>query len=190
MKIRVAALGLSAGLVWGCAPPDIIPATPPGVEIPKPELTQEEQSEALGEGAVKGETRSRTSSSPTLVKADNPPTAIGEEKTTEKGLKYETLKAGDGSVAKSGLRVSVHYVGRLTNGKQFDSSRERKQPLSFLLGGGNVIRGWDEGVAGMKIGEVRKLTIPPDLGYGQRGKDNTIPPNATLVFEIELLTVE
>ncbi|WP_342376888.1 FKBP-type peptidyl-prolyl cis-trans isomerase [Myxococcus stipitatus] len=104
-------------------------------------------------------------------------------------LKIEDSKVGTGDEAKAGHTVSVHYVGTLTDGKKFDSSRDRGQPFSFKLGAGQVIQGWDQGVAGMKVGGVRKLTIPPDLGYGARGAGGVIPPNATLVFEVELLGV-
>lgn len=104
-------------------------------------------------------------------------------------LKIETLKPGNGAEAKSGNTVSVHYVGTLTDGSKFDSSRDRGRPFEFPLGGGRVIKGWDQGVAGMKVGEVRKLTIPPELGYGARGFPPVIPANATLVFEVELIDV-
>jgi FKBP-type peptidyl-prolyl cis-trans isomerase len=108
---------------------------------------------------------------------------------TPSGLTIEDLVVGTGDAAKSGQRVSVHYTGWTTDGKKFDSSKDRGQPFSFGLGRGEVIRGWDEGVAGMKVGGKRKLTIPPDLGYGSRGAGNVIPPNATLLFEVELLAV-
>jgi FKBP-type peptidyl-prolyl cis-trans isomerase len=104
-------------------------------------------------------------------------------------LKIEEIKAGDGAEAKSGNTVLVHYTGWLTDGKKFDSSKDRGTPFSFSLGKGMVIKGWDQGVAGMKVGGVRKLTIPPHLGYGPRGAGGVIPPNATLVFEVELLEV-
>jgi FKBP-type peptidyl-prolyl cis-trans isomerase FkpA len=104
-------------------------------------------------------------------------------------LKMETLKPGTGAAAKAGDRVMVHYVGTLTDGKKFDSSRDRGEGFRFTLGQGQVIQGWDQGVAGMLVGEVRKLTIPPHLGYGARGFPPVIPANATLVFEVELLKV-
>ena len=101
----------------------------------------------------------------------------------------EDVVVGTGVEATKGKTVSVHYTGWLTDGKKFDSSKDRGQPFNFSLGAGQVIRGWDEGVAGMKVGGKRKLTIPPDLGYGSRGAGGAIPPNATLVFEVELLGV-
>lgn len=109
--------------------------------------------------------------------------------TTESGLQYEELTVGEGAEAKAGDNVTVHYTGWLTDGQKFDSSKDRNQPFQFSLGAGMVIRGWDEGVQGMKIGGVRKLTIPAQLGYGARGAGGVIPPNATLVFEVELLGV-
>ena len=110
--------------------------------------------------------------------------------TTKSGLKYQDLKVGAGTEAVAGKSVTVHYVGTLTNGKKFDSSRDRNEPFTFKLGAGQVIKGWDEGVAGMKVGGLRKLTIPPDLGYGERGAGPVIGPGATLVFEVELLGVK
>lgn len=107
--------------------------------------------------------------------------------TTESGLIYEDLNPGTGDEAKAGQRVTVHYTGWLTEGTKFDSSKDRNDPFVFPLGAGHVIKGWDEGVQGMKVGGVRKLTIPPHLGYGARGAGGVIPPNATLVFEVELL---
>lgn len=110
--------------------------------------------------------------------------------TTASGLMIEELALGEGDTAKSGDQVTVHYTGWLTNGRKFDSSHDRRDPFSFSLGRGNVIAGWDEGVAGMKVGGRRKLTIPPDLGYGAYGAGGVIPPHATLVFEVELLGVD
>jgi FKBP-type peptidyl-prolyl cis-trans isomerase len=105
-------------------------------------------------------------------------------------LQIEELKPGTGDLAKSGHTVTVHYVGTLTNGSKFDSSRDRNEGFTFKLGAGMVIAGWDQGVAGMKVGQVRKLTIPPALAYGARGFPPVIPPNSTLVFEVELLGVK
>jgi FKBP-type peptidyl-prolyl cis-trans isomerase FkpA len=120
--------------------------------------------------------------------------AENKKVTTASGLQYVDLKVGKGEVAKAGEQVSVHYTGWLQNpdgskGRKFDSSRDRGQPFQFNLGGGQVIKGWDEGVAGMKVGGERELIIPPDLGYGARGAGGVIPPNATLIFDVELLGI-
>jgi FKBP-type peptidyl-prolyl cis-trans isomerase len=109
--------------------------------------------------------------------------------TTPSGLQYRDDAVGDGAEARAGQTVSVHYTGTLTDGKKFDSSRDRGQPFQFHLGGGQVIRGWDEGVAGMKVGGRRRLVIPPELGYGSRAMGSAIPANSTLVFDVELLGV-
>jgi FKBP-type peptidyl-prolyl cis-trans isomerase len=110
--------------------------------------------------------------------------------TTDSGLQYQDLVVGTGAEAKAGDTVSVHYTGWLTDGTKFDSSVDRNQPFQFTLGKGNVIKGWDEGVAGMKVGGKRRLTIPPSLGYGASGAGGVIPPNATLIFEVELLAIK
>jgi FKBP-type peptidyl-prolyl cis-trans isomerase FkpA len=110
--------------------------------------------------------------------------------TTQSGLNYEDLQVGTGQEAKAGDTVEVHYTGWLTNGKKFDSSVDRGKPFSFKLGAGNVIQGWDEGVAGLKVGGKRKLTIPANLGYGKRGAGSVIPPDAELIFEVELLRIK
>ena len=112
------------------------------------------------------------------------------EITTASGLVYEDTVVGEGAEAKAGQQVIVHYTGWLTNGSKFDSSKDRNDPFEFSLGMRQVIGGWDEGVQGMKIGGTRKLTIPSELGYGARGAGGVIPPNATLVFEVELLGVK
>jgi FKBP-type peptidyl-prolyl cis-trans isomerase FkpA len=109
--------------------------------------------------------------------------------TTPSGLIIEEMAPGEGAAAASGHSVTVHYTGWLTTGKKFDSSKDRDDPFVFPLGAGHVIRGWDEGVQGMKVGGKRKLTIPPELGYGARGAAGVIPPGATLVFEVELLGI-
>ena len=121
--------------------------------------------------------------------AQSEPTASTPEITTASGLTYVELVLGTGRDAAAGNLVTVHYTGWLTNGKKFDSSVDRSEPFSFPLGAGRVIKGWDEGVAGMKVGGKRKLTIPSQLGYGARGAGGVIPPNATLVFDVELLEV-
>jgi FKBP-type peptidyl-prolyl cis-trans isomerase FkpA len=110
--------------------------------------------------------------------------------TTASGLIIEDLVVGDGAEAAAGQHVTVHYTGWLTDGRKFDSSKDRNDPFQFALGARHVIAGWDEGVQGMKIGGTRKLTIPSDLGYGARGAGGVIPPNATLVFEVELLGLD
>lgn len=114
----------------------------------------------------------------------------GKVITTASGLKYIDLKQGDGDVAKKGDTVEVHYTGTLKDGKKFDSSLDRGKPFSFPLGAGRVIKGWDEGVAGMKVGGKRKLIIPPELGYGSKGAGDVIPPDAELHFDVELLKIK
>jgi peptidylprolyl isomerase len=119
-------------------------------------------------------------------------TEVAEEDytTTESGLKYYDLVEGTGETPQAGQTVVVHYTGWLEDGTKFDSSVDRGQPFSFILGMGNVIPGWDEGVATMKVGGKRQLVVPPELGYGEQGAGATIPPNATLIFEVELLEIQ
>jgi len=117
----------------------------------------------------------------------SPTKVTGKPTTTASGLQYWDIVVGTGATAVPGKTVKVHYTGWLTNGKKFDSSVDRGQPFAFPLGGGQVIKGWDEGVAGMKVGGKRQLHIPPDLGYGSRGAGGVIPPNATLIFDVELI---
>jgi FKBP-type peptidyl-prolyl cis-trans isomerase FkpA len=124
--------------------------------------------------------------------ANDRPTKVPDKPTkiTGDGLAYWDIKTGTGAEATKGKTVSVHYTGWLTDGKKFDSSLDRGQPFPFHLGAGEVIKGWDEGVAGMKVGGKRQLRIPPQLGYGARGAGGVIPPNATLIFDVELLGVK
>ena len=128
-----------------------------------------------------GKAGTASTSSPT--KASGPPT------TTPSGLQYWDIVAGTGATAVAGSQVSVHYTGWLSSGEKFDSSVDRGEPFLFPLGAGQVIKGWDEGVAGMKVGGKRQLRIPPELGYGAHGAGGVIPPNATLIFDVELLQV-
>jgi len=125
------------------------------------------------------------------TQSGGPPPVSGKPVTTADGLKYWDVKVGTGATATPGHKVTVHYTGWLTNGKKFDSSVDRKEPFPFQLGGGQVIKGWDEGVAGMKVGGKRRLEIPPELAYGNRGVGGgLIPPNSTLLFDVELLDVK
>lgn len=122
--------------------------------------------------------------------SNNGPSKVsGPGERTASGVQFWDLKKGSGDVAVVGKRVKVHYTGWLTNGTKFDSSRDRYEPFTFVLGQGHVIKGWEEGVAGMKVGGQRQLRIPPELGYGAR-QAGPIPPNSTLIFDIELLEVK
>jgi FKBP-type peptidyl-prolyl cis-trans isomerase FkpA len=121
---------------------------------------------------------------------DNRNVQMASTSTTPSGLVIEDVIVGTGEPATAGQRVTVHYTGWLTDGEKFDSSKDRNDPFDFPLGAGHVIKGWDEGVQGMRVGGTRKLTIPPALGYGARGAGGVIPPNATLVFEVELLGID
>ena len=122
--------------------------------------------------------------------AQQTPAASAKTITTPSGLAYEDLVVGTGPSPKSGKMVKVHYTGTLVNGTKFDSSRDHGQPFDFTIGVGQVIPGWDEGVMGMKVGGRRKLVIPPQLGYGAAGAGGVIPPNATLLFDVELLDAQ
>lgn len=126
----------------------------------------------------------------TMADTSSHTTKATQKMTTASGLVYQDAVVGTGATATAGQTVTVNYTGWLTNGTKFDSSKDRNQPFTFRLGAGEVIPGWDEGIAGMNVGGTRKLTIPPQLGYGARGAGGVIPPNATLVFEVELLSVK
>lgn len=184
---RTCLLAMGLASVWGCGPPEVAPALPPGVK-PVEVIPEDQQAQALGEQAGMGAMQPPTNPVADLPPAE--PTAEGEVKQTAGGVKYQTLKAGDGPQARAGQRVRVHYVGKLLDGQVFEDSRKAGQSLAFRLGVDNLIQGWHQGITGMKVGEVRQLTIPPELGYGREGREPMIPPNATLVFDIELLGVE
>jgi FKBP-type peptidyl-prolyl cis-trans isomerase len=182
--------GFALLLLSGCEEPgQIVPIAPPGANIPKvspDKAPAEAQGETL---AASGTTAPATKVSAAFKPA--PPTAIGETLTTERGVKYQTLKEGTGAVLARGQRAKFHYEGRLQKDNTvFDSTRSRKDPMSARIGGDPLIQGWEEGIPGMKVGEIRKLIIPPELGYGERGSSPKIPPDATLVFEVELLSID
>jgi FKBP-type peptidyl-prolyl cis-trans isomerase len=129
------------------------------------------------------------SSTTSATSTSSPMKVSGQPTTTASGLQYWDVVVGTGAMAAPGNTVKVHYSGFLATGQKFDSSRDRGEPFSFPLGAGQVIKGWDEGVAGMKVGGQRQLRIPPALGYGAAGAGGAIPPNATLIFDVELLEV-
>jgi FKBP-type peptidyl-prolyl cis-trans isomerase len=185
MKCRIMswliATALMASLA-GCEDPQQVgPVVPPGFDPEKPKASGE-PAQAIGET---GQAPKKTAKANA---PNSPPTPIGKPTTTASGLTYETLKEGTGPTAVAGMTVSLHYTGTLTDGTVFDSSRSRNQPFQVQnIGEGQVIDGWNEGVPGMKVGERRKLTIPAKLAYGSKGSPPTIAPDATLIFDVELI---
>ena len=176
-------------LLSGCEPPNVIDAAPPGVDAREGYQPKEDtEPEALGEAAAKAGVTPKVAT-PTTNAPPSLPTAKGETKTTPSGVVYETLEEGTGPTAVAGEVIKIHYTGTLEDGKKFDSSRDRGQPFTVAIGTSAVIKGWDEGVPGMKVGERRKLTIPPQAGYGALGQKPKIPPNATLIFDVELVEI-
>jgi FKBP-type peptidyl-prolyl cis-trans isomerase len=198
MKIgHIRIVGALVGLVLGgCGEPsDLVPVTPPGAFIPKVS-PDADAAQALGEAAPSA-SASASAAKPASDDAKlaaiklAPATAKGETKTTAGGVKYETLKEGTGPELKPGQRAAIQYVGKLEDGKEFDSTRSKRPPDPFevSIGVAPLIKGWEEGIPGMKVGEIRKLTIPSEMGYGEKGRGAKIPGNATLIFEVELVEI-
>jgi FKBP-type peptidyl-prolyl cis-trans isomerase len=156
-------------------------------EPPKEEAIQTEPSQPAGSAAA-GQASAQPSATAKPAETQAKPAETAPP-SNEK-LEVKDLVVGKGTEAKTGDSVKVHYVGTLPDGKEFDSSKKQNRPFDFELGAGRVIKGWDQGVAGMKVGGKRKLTVPPSLGYGARGFPPVIPPNSTLIFEVELLEVK
>lgn len=140
-------------------------------------------------GSLWAQTAAQKPKTPAVPNTKAPARVTGDGVKTASGLQYWDIRVGTGAVAKDGDHVRVHYTGWLTTGKKFDSSVDANQPFEFTIGQSEVIKGWDEGVAGMKVGGKRQLRIPPDLGYGDNGSPPVIPPNATLIFDIQLLKI-
>ena len=187
-SLRRLGLGLApcllAGLGLGCnEPTEIIPVAPPGVDLVRVPAVPVTEAEALGERPGVEAQQNKVD----LNDKGAPPTPIGQPVTLPSGLIYETLQEGTGTIAHRGNRIEMHYTGSLADGTVFDS-KQGKDTFSRTIGVAQVIPGWDQGVPGMKVGERRKLTIPPALGYGERGTAG-IPGGATLTFEVELLKV-
>ena len=166
--------GQTEAIAANLTAPDATVATETQIAQAAEDLTAEEES--MSEEMSEAMTGEEASTEPTLT-------------TTESGLQYEDIVEGTGAMPQSGQRVTVHYTGTLEDGTKFDSSRDRNRPFSFTIGVGQVIKGWDEGVASMRVGGQRQLIIPPELGYGSRGAGGVIPPDATLLFDVELLRI-
>jgi FKBP-type peptidyl-prolyl cis-trans isomerase len=189
LRIGVAIVGMALG---GCGDPtDLVPVTPPGAYIAKVS-PDAEAAQAQGETAPTSTSTKAVSEDAKLATMKlAPSTAKGETKTTEGGVKYETLKEGTGPELKPGQQAAIHYVGKLEDGSEFDSTRSKQPPKPYevSIGVSPLIKGWEEGIPGMKVGEIRKLTIPPTMAYGKMGKDK-IPAFSTLIFEVELVEIK
>jgi FKBP-type peptidyl-prolyl cis-trans isomerase len=185
VRIIAAFFGLA---VCGCEEPqDIVPVTPPGAIIPRIS-PDKEPAAAQGEGAAPG-LDSKSGAETAAKSPPATPTAKGQTKTTAHGVKYETLQEGTGHEASSGQSVRVHYVGKLESGEVFDTTRSAGSPRLITIGDKDQIKAWAEALPGMKVGEIRKMIVPPAMGYGAKGKPPAVPPNATLIFEVELMDI-
>ena len=188
-KISVFLLFVTGALLnSGCEPPVITPVVPPGMEareVPPPQK-EGETAVALGESASAQSKALQKQAADAAAKSAK---QFDIEEYKKQGLKVEILAEGKGDGAKSGQSITVHYTGTLENGKKFDSSRDKNQPFTVVLGAGQVIKGWDAGLQGMKLGERRKLTIPAAMGYGSTGQ-GSIPGNSTLIFDVEMLEIK
>jgi FKBP-type peptidyl-prolyl cis-trans isomerase len=188
MRLRqLGILGALGFVVAGCEVPEqMIPVVPPGAIIPREPPDKDNPAQAQGETIAVSPKPTDTTVKPGAY-TPAAPTAKGETKTTKSGVKYETLKQGSGEEIKPGQVARVHYEGKLEDGTIFDTTRS-KQPSTFTIGTGGLIKGWEEAIPGMRVGEIRKLIVPPALGYRDQKKDK-IPPNSTLIFEVELLGI-
>lgn len=183
------ACGIFAMLLPGCGDPGVIvPVTPPGAIVER-HVPEDQTAEALGESANFAPRPGANTSAGVELYPPAPPTEPGETKTLEGGVTYETLKAGTGEEFRSGRMAVLNYEGKLDDGTVFDSTKTRGVPAEFTFGGGGLIAGWEMAVPGMKVGETRKIVIPPEKGYGSQDKGK-IPPNSTLTFEVELLGIK
>jgi FKBP-type peptidyl-prolyl cis-trans isomerase len=185
IKIWMVAALMMAAMVGCEEPKEIVPVAPPGFDMVRVPTTPSPEAQALGEQSATILAQSKQKPPPMIVAVASP-TPIGKPTGTDTGLIYETLVEGTGPIAKSGDLVEMSYTGTLADGTMFDSS---KAPFPVTLGYGSVIRGWDEGIPGMRVGEKRKLIIPPHLAYKDEAKGK-VPPNATLTFEVELLKIK
>ena len=186
---RVRVVGAFWGLaLCGCEEPkDIVPVTPPGAIIPRTS-PDSEPAAAQGEMAAPGLGSPSGASKPGDYTPASP-TIKGQTKTTPNGVKYETLQEGAGPEAKPGQSVRVHYVGKLESGEVFDTTRSTGAPRLLTIGDKDQIKVWAEALPGMRVGEVRKMIVPPALGYGPKGRPPAVPPQATLVIEVELIDI-
>jgi FKBP-type peptidyl-prolyl cis-trans isomerase len=167
--------------------PNLATPSPAASVLPTPSGSPAESGSPSASASPEASGSPSASASP---QASGSPAAKGKTKTTASGLMIEYVAEGKGAVAEKGKTVSVHYTGTLTDGKKFDSSLDRNEPIEFPLGQGMVIPGWEEGIEGMKVGEKRKLTIPYKLAYGEAGRPPVIPPKAVLLFDVELMGVK